>query len=107
MHAISADRWLAAGTVFAGLGGTAGVGYWLFGLQASPREEFWQLPGYLSVGVFVVGMILLGIGFMAPNGVSRQVQKGGKRSINVQAGRDVVLRSGEGEEQINEATSGK
>jgi len=87
---IPPDRWLAAGAALLGAGATLAVGYWIYTLDG-PDREFWRWPGLLGVGLALVGAVMLVRGLLgrAPTPSPSQVQRGGDRSTNVQAGRDV------------------
>lgn len=86
------DRWLAIGTTFAPIGSALCIGYWIYGLQASPQVGFWHLPGYAGCLLVLLGLIGLAIGFFGrgtPGRGTQQSQRGGDNSVNVQIGRDV------------------
>ncbi len=78
-------------------GGAAAVAYWIYGLQASPPQSFWQPPGFVTLAVTALGLMLLLVGFFGPvdrepEGAS-QSMTAGDHSTNVQAGRDIRLSS--------------
>lgn len=91
------DRLLLFGSTLASLGATLAVGYWIYGLQALPHVSFWRLPGYVSVGLILLGLVALVIGPMDkdPPERIRQTQRGGNHSINVQSARDVFANNRE------------
>ena len=76
-----------------GLGGGGAGGYYVYVLSG-PLREFWRLPGYVSVGVLVVGLIMLVVGLLGPqsNPGPTQRQHGGDASTNFQAGGDIRIR---------------
>jgi hypothetical protein len=71
------------------------VGYWIYGMQASPHVSFWHLPGYIGCGLLVFGLIALAIGFFGGDpgsspGISQR-QRGGDNSTQIQSGRDTKI----------------
>jgi hypothetical protein len=92
MGRFTADRWLGAGTGFSGVGVAGVVGYGIFVISGSHRS-FWHWPGYISVVILGVGMVMLVVGFFAPGrgGAIHQSQCAGERSTNVQVGGDVRI----------------
>lgn len=75
------DRWLAVGGALTTVGAAIGVGYWVYGMQASPHVSFWHWPGNLSFALLVLGSIALVVGFLGRDPGSspkiRQAQRGG------------------------------
>jgi hypothetical protein len=95
-----ADRWLALGAMLMSVGAALSVGYWIYGLQASPKVSFWHLPGYIGGVLLVLGLIVLVIGFFGRVEDSRlggiqQTQRTGDHSVNIQAGRDIMIHKDE------------
>jgi hypothetical protein len=93
MRRRSDHRWLALGTAATGLGGTAAVAYWIYTLQAASNPSYWNAPGIASLAVLVLGIVLLLVGFFAPNDDdgAKQTQRGGGGSTNLQAGGDIRI----------------
>lgn len=91
------DRWLAVGGALAAAGTALAVGYWIYGMQASPHVNFWHWPGYLGYALLALGVVALAIGFLGRDPGSspkvRQSQHGGDHSTQIQSGR--TQRSGE------------
>jgi hypothetical protein len=89
------DRWLAAGGALTGVGAALGVGYWIYGIQASPHISFWHLPGYIAVVLLVLGVVALAVGFFggAPGSppTIQQRQRAGDNSIQIQSGHDTKI----------------
>jgi hypothetical protein len=83
------DRWLAVGAALTGVGAVLGVGYWIYGMQASPHVSFWRLPGYIAIALLVLGSIALVVGLLGdgdePPPVIQQRQRGGDNSVNIQS----------------------
>lgn len=86
------NRWLGVGGPIATVAGAAVVGYWIYDISGSHRS-FWTLAGWTCVAVLVLGLVMLGIGSMVPSAEREvsQSQRGGDRSLNLQAGRDVRI----------------
>lgn len=94
------DRLVAAGAALLGVGGAGAVAYWIYGLEARPSKSFWQLPGFIALGVVLLGLGLLLTGLMVPvREQSGQVQRSGSHSTNVQAGGDVRMSSSDRKKQ--------
>jgi hypothetical protein len=72
------------------------VGYWIYTVQ-TPGHSFWTWPGWLALLVTLFGLMLLLFGLARPSGSMdqpvRQKQRGGKKSRNLQAGRDININS--------------
>jgi hypothetical protein len=89
----SPDRWLAVGGALIAVGAALGVGYWIYGMQASPHVSFWHLPGFVGVALAVLGLLALAVGFFAPDwprGAHRS-QRAGDHSTQIQSGRDTTI----------------
>jgi hypothetical protein len=87
------DRLLTLGSTLATVGMTLAVAYWVYGLQASPPVSFWHLPGYLGIGLVLLGLVSLVLGLFGRSspGTNEQTQRGGSHSINIQSARDVFV----------------
>ena len=81
------------GATLSGLGGAATIAYWIFTLQSPYADSFWSTPGYASLAVLTLGLVLVGAAVVAPNykhGEPKgQTIKSGMNSTNYQAGRDI------------------
>jgi hypothetical protein len=62
MKRVTPAGWLALGTALVGGGFTLGVAYWIFTLGNSGGRAFWEVPGFISVGLAVIGALALGLG---------------------------------------------
>lgn len=92
---MSGDRLVSAGGVVTSLGGTLGVAFFIYSLQAT--LNFWSWPGWCSFGLVAVGLVIIGIGLLSRDKVSvGQRQRAGGSSKNYQAGRDINIRRREG-----------
>lgn len=87
------DRWLAVGGALATVGAALGVGYWVYGLQVSPKVSFWHLPGYVAVTLLGLGIVALAVGFFRHDSSTgmRQSQRAGDQSTQIQSGRDTKV----------------
>lgn len=87
------DRLLQVGGIVAGLGGPLAIGFLLFVLEVG--GEFWTWPGWLGVLITAGGLLLVGMGLVlrdpSDGAIAPQHQRGGNRSRNYQAGRDVNI----------------
>jgi hypothetical protein len=85
-------KWLAVGSVVAGLGGLLAIG-WLINVKTA-NQTYWQWPGILGLIVLGIGFVGLIVGFVLRDETSgpSQVQQGGDNSVNLQAGRDITTR---------------
>lgn len=85
----SPDRLIAAGGVFAGLGGTLAITHYLGSPVMGPG--WLGILGLVSVAVGI-GAVLVGL-FRRADPLPRtgQKQRSGARSTNVQAGRDITI----------------
>jgi hypothetical protein len=97
---MSGDRSVQVGAALLGLGGAAvlaRLGY----LWASSGGHFWNVWTILGVVVGGLGFVIMVVGWVMPSEKSSpsQLQVGGDRSTNIQAGRDITLR---GDEQAGE-----
>jgi hypothetical protein len=64
-------------------------------MQVHPEVSFWHLPGIASLATFGLGLLLATIGLFGRRSASlHQFQRGGRRSSNVQAGRDINMKDG-------------
>ena len=96
MRIRKADRWIAVGGCFTGLGGIAVLTYWIY-VQSGSHRHFLTLPGDLSSAALILGLATLAVGFFGPSsndpGPPRVVQRqqGGAGSKNVQIGGDVKI----------------
>lgn len=73
-----------------GVAAIVGIAIW----QSKPSGGFWQLPGWLAVIAFGLGVILMLIGLLKHDAADlrRQTQTGGSGSGNYyQAGRDITI----------------
>lgn len=86
---LTSDRWLAVGGAVATIAAAAALTYW----QLKPRGGFWQLPGFLFLGVLLIGLGFLMVGFFKGDAQHEphQVQHAGDHSTNLQAGGDIRL----------------
>lgn len=88
---ISADRSVEVGAALLALGGAAvlaRLGYiWQGG------GHFWDVWSVLGVVVGGLGLVIMLVAWVMPSEESSpsQVQVGGDRSTNIQAGRDITL----------------
>jgi hypothetical protein len=89
---MSSARWLAVGGVVLSVGALLAVSWLIYVMQSHTR--FWSWPGTCGVVISGVGFMMLIVGFVMPKDESpvRLVQRGGKNSLNIQAGRDINLR---------------
>lgn len=95
---MSNEKLMQLGGALSGLGGAVAVAYWVYTLEAEPRQSFWDVPGITGVVVTVIGLVMLLFGFMGrePNSQPVQRQNAGKNSKNYQAGRDITVGKGDG-----------
>jgi hypothetical protein len=92
---MSSGRWLAMGSALFGAGVLLAVSWLVYARQS--HVGFWGWPGTVGVVVAGVGFVALVVGFLMPKedgGASvEQRQRGGNRSINLQAGHDIKIGS--------------
>jgi hypothetical protein len=88
---MSSGRLLAVGTALLG----AGALFWVARLAYVWQNggQFWNWAGILGVIVSAVGVVVLFAGWIVPREETpaRQIQTGGDRSTNFQAGGDINL----------------
>lgn len=100
MSRFTSSRWLAVGGAAVSVGATLGAAFWIYVLTASHRT-FWRAPGFISLGLIVLGSVLLVIGFVWPSDAARgrQEQNAGSGSTNLQAGGDISINDRSGGSQ--------
>jgi hypothetical protein len=89
---MSAGRWVAVGGALLGVGGALAIARLAYIWQNGGR--FWDLLSTLGVVVAGLGFLIMIVGWVMPKeepSPSSQVQVGGDRSTNIQAGRDITL----------------
>jgi hypothetical protein len=88
---MSSGRWRDLGSAVLGVGALLAVGWLIYARQS--HTSFWAWPGTAGVVIFGVGFVILIIGFVMPKDDERgqQIQLGGDRSTNLQAGRDIHI----------------
>jgi hypothetical protein len=90
---MSSGRWLAMGSALLGVGALLAVTWLVYSLQS--HVAFWGWPGTVGVIVAGVGFVVLVTGFVMPKedgqASVQQRQRGGNRSINLQAGHDIKI----------------
>lgn len=55
---------MTLGAALFGSGTALSVGWWIYGMQAKPSKAFWELPGWLGVGVLTLGGMCLVVGLL-------------------------------------------
>jgi hypothetical protein len=91
MLRLKPDRLLTAGGALFAAGAAGVVGYGVYALQGP--AAFWRWPGYASVVVLALGVLLM-VGsffFPDPDFNAGQVQQGGPGSTNLQARHDIRI----------------
>ena len=89
---MSAGRWIAVGGALFGVGGALAITRLAYIWQNG--GDFWDVLSILGVVATALGLVLMLVGWMMPKEESSspsQVQIGGDRSTNIQAGRDITL----------------
>lgn len=93
MRRVPADRLVAAGGAIAGIGAAGAIAYYVYVVSGTHRD-YWRVPGIVSLVVLCVGALMLVRGIVREDAprtrqLGDQHQRGGDRSINLQAGRDI------------------
>ncbi|MBC9954433.1 hypothetical protein ICM05_07195 [Leucobacter sp. cx-42] len=84
------ERFFSLGGIVMGLGGTLGVAYYIYSLEA--KVSFFSWPGMVALTVTASGLGLLLVGLFKRDPQSNSLrQHGGHGSKNYQAGRDMVI----------------
>ncbi|GLY38745.1 hypothetical protein Amsp01_047690 [Amycolatopsis sp. NBRC 101858] len=87
------------GSTLAAMGGSLSIGYLIYTLQDISRT-FWGWPGILGTTVLVIGLLILIVAVFAPVDESdsvngplgvEQKQRGGRGSVNYQAGGNIAI----------------
>lgn len=88
---MSADRSVQVGAALLGLGSAAVIARLAYVWSAS--GHFWDVWAVLGVVVGGLGLVIMVVGWVMPSKESSpsQIQVGGARSTNIQAGRDITL----------------
>lgn len=75
-----------------GVGALLAISWFIYTQQS--KGNFWMWPGISGVVVSSVGIAMLIFGFLMPEDEAsvQQRQRGGRQSVNLQAGRDIKLR---------------
>jgi hypothetical protein len=94
---MSSSRWLAVGSAVLGVGALLAISWLVYVEQA--HTSFWSWPGTAGIIIGSFGVLMLLVGFVMPSDDSpiHQVQRGGNKSVNLQAGRDLHLRDDKSE----------
>lgn len=89
---MSADRSVQVGAAFLALGGAVVIARLAY-VWAASSGRFWDVWAVLGVIVGGLGLVIMVVGWVMPSNESSpsQVQVGGDRSTNLQAGRDITL----------------
>lgn len=89
---MSADRSVQVGGAVLALGGAVVIARLAY-VWAAPSGRFWDVWAMLGVIVGGLGLVIMVVGWVMPSNESSpsQVQAGGERSTNLQAGRDITL----------------
>jgi hypothetical protein len=100
MHRFSSSRWLVAGAAVFPTGAALAIAWLIYVKEAPTFQSYWSWPGTLGVTVAVVGFVMVVVGFVMPSPKkskrgrrAMQKQSGGANSINLQSGRDIILRN--------------
>ena len=88
----------AVGGALAGVGATFAAGYWIYALQENKPVWAWQMWSAVSIVMVGILMMLWSLAAGSESGERGQSQRGGKKSINYQAGRDISVRRKGGRE---------
>ena len=88
---MSADRSVEVGAALLGLGGATVIARLAYVWAAS--GHFWDVWTVLGVVIGGLGLVIMVVGWVMPSKepLPGQVQLGGARSTNIQAGRDITL----------------
>jgi len=86
----ASDRLVTVGSVVVGLGGALGVAYYIYTLENS--LSFWSWPSITALIATGIGLFCLVKGLFRRESPTEGLrQRGGKRSTNYQAGRDMTI----------------
>jgi hypothetical protein len=90
---LSGDRLVAVGAAITGVGATFAAAFWTYTIAQTPHQTFWQAPGYASIAISALGLVLMAGGLLIPNpgSGSTQTQRSGDDSTNLQSGRDINI----------------
>jgi hypothetical protein len=89
---MSAGRWVAVGAALFGVGAALAIARLSYVWQSGGR--FWDVLAAVGVVAAGLGLVVMIIGWVMPKKDSplpTQIQIGGDRSTNIQAGRDITL----------------
>ena len=88
--------WILYGNRAARLGGLLTISWLVFVMQAN--ETFWQWPGIIGLAITGFGFVSLIAGRLrrGPSRALSLMQRGGSKSVNPQAGRDITFRKNSG-----------
>jgi glucose uptake protein GlcU len=90
------EKCVAIGTLVSGLGGALLVAYFIYSLEST--VSFWTWPGLLAIILTSVGLLIIVVGALIPNNEATQRQAGGRNARNMQAGRDIVIKGGDSQD---------
>lgn len=88
------DHGFQVGIAIFGVGAALAIGVALYTIQDTQTRSFWTWPGFLSLGLVILGILLVAINFTTRGekaATTNQVQISGENSPNVNAGRDVIM----------------
>jgi hypothetical protein len=90
---MSGDRSVQVGAAVLGVGAAVVIARLAY-VWTSPHSHFWDVWAVLGLVLGGLGLVIMVIGWVMPKQESEphsQVQKGGARSTNLQAGLDIVI----------------
>jgi hypothetical protein len=64
---LSGDRLVAVGAAITGVGATFAAAFWTYTIAQTPHQTFWQAPGYASIAISALGLVLMAGGLLIPN----------------------------------------
>lgn len=85
MRRVTSAGWLTIGAVLVGGGFTIGVAYWIFTLEDSGGPNFWETPGFLSVALLGIGVLMLGVGLFRKDSPGHQKEVSKRRGARDQS----------------------
>lgn len=77
------------GTLIVSTSAALWAGFWIYALS-NKGVAVWSLPTWIALAAAAVGVTLLAFARGQDGGESKLIQRGGKGSTNIQAGRDVT-----------------